>query len=80
LIVWCLLRSLRGFLYALLRRGWCYIYPGATDLLDQLLSAVDKETALSQLLTRARNFLDNFSFPEAGLLLAEIEESLAEMV
>jgi HPt (histidine-containing phosphotransfer) domain-containing protein len=69
-----------GEIFASLKAAVATSDPGATDLVDQLLSAVDKETALSQLLTRARNYLDNFSFPEAELLLAEIEEGLAETV
>jgi HPt (histidine-containing phosphotransfer) domain-containing protein len=69
-----------GEIFASLKSAVATSDPGATDLVDQLLSAVDKETELSQLLTRARGFLDNFSFPEAELLLAEIEEGLAETV
>ena len=41
---------------------------------------VDKEAEISQLLSRARDYLDNFSFPEAELLLAEIEEGLSGTV
>jgi len=66
-----------GKVFAGLKAAVATSDPAATDLVEQLLSTVGRDTELSQLLTRARDYLDNFSFPEAELLLAEIEEGLS---
>ena len=66
-----------GEVFAGLKAAVATSDPAATDLVEQLLGAVGKDSELSQLLSRARDYLDNFSFPEAELLLAEIEEGLS---
>ncbi len=48
--------------------------PAAIELVDQLLGAVEQNGGAFQVLSQARDYLDNFNFADAEILLAEIED------
>jgi signal transduction histidine kinase/DNA-binding response OmpR family regulator/HPt (histidine-containing phosphotransfer) domain-containing protein len=50
--------------------------PGATDLIDQLITGQEEGGELAVKLAQARELLDNFNFGDAQPLLAEIGEGL----
>ena len=54
--------------------------PGATELVDQLLTTVEQGGELSQYLSEARAHLDNFSFADAEPLLSKFEEGISRAV
>jgi two-component system sensor histidine kinase/response regulator len=51
--------------------------PGALDLLDQLLGALPEGSDSYRVLVSTRELLDNFNFPDAGQLLASLDESVS---
>ena len=50
--------------------------PGAEELLDKLLASQAGDSEAKRLLTAAREFLDNFSFNEAGELLSQADDAM----
>jgi polar amino acid transport system substrate-binding protein len=50
--------------------------PGASDLVDELLSAQQADSNLAQQLSQAREMLDNFNFGDVEPLLQAIEQEL----